>query len=709
MKTRPFHSGRHAARAAGIALAAILVSSTVHAQSTASAGASALSPNAAAIQANIQNMLSTSGPSSIVPLSDIPGGAASATITEASLFAWQEFIALSWPNVPVTGSLGTRETADGSKQFGQPAGAYLVNGQTAAYPALVWETLRNKPEIYGGLTSNSMLLPPNGYVNNADLDFGFDAFPQYNYANGISPGYGYNGSTKPAPFVNLDENSQIGTCQMFAGLPAGDGAPTQFPGRLVLFLAKASRKQYNYVSSRQWWNTNSSAVGLIENNTSGYVLANQKLPPPGAEFGTPSNPGPYISFPNGTIEVKAAWRLLTTKETAVFQQTGQVPGYHWAMVRYYPVAASDSQPTTNPGALVADPTKPVDAPAVLLGLHIIQKTPSAPYFIFATFEHVSNIRNQSGNAVEDQNGGLTPNAYSATVPTQPPAGYVLQGDVNKGNPPPGQYLKDPTTSNVFTQFATAGSPEGEIFVPNETTGSTGVGPGGSSSYYINTQKSGLPADNIGPPTPTSTPYLDVNRRRFLIPNEIVNINRSIHGLISTYGYQQAANIWLNYRLTNVQWKPVNKPSGQALTTAINGVPPASYYQSNSMIETNIVLSGFSGQFAGQSNNITDYYFAPVTYTDTTPTPATTVVRNASTAAVPSPFYNVYHAGTANNMGGCMGCHGNRSVGVPPHNGATDFSFIFDGGPVANHDQAKFAFTPAEMEALRLKLHNYFRQ
>ena len=723
MKVSTSPSDRHGPRAVLVALAAIFASSPAQAQpAAATATPAGLSANAAAIHSSIRSMLSTSGSTAIVPLPDIPGGAANATLIDASLFAWQEFIALNWPNVPVSGQPGTRSTADATKQFGQPASAYLVNDKTAAYPAVVWETLRNKPEIYGGLlNSNKVVLPPNGYVANPAVDFGFDALPQYNYANGISPGYGYvNGgvtSTTPAPFVNLDENSQIGTCQMFSGVPAGDSAPAASPGRLVLFLAKANRKQYNYVSSRQWWNTLAPAVGDIANNTSGYVLANKALPPPGAEFGSPTNTGSYISFPNGTIEVKAAWRLLTPNEATVYQQTGQVPGYHSAMVRYYPTAQTGTTPGTAPGSLIADPTQPVDAPGVLLGLHIIQKTPSAPYFIYATFEHTSNIRDQSGNAVEDANGALTASAYSTTAPTTPPSGYVLQGDATGGNPPTGQYLKDPTTSNVFTQFANAGpnngNPTGQLFVPSETTGSKGVGPGGDSSYYINTQNTGLPADNIGTPAPGSTPYLDVNRRRFLIPNEVVGVNTLVHGLISAFGYNKTSNVWLNYRLTNVQWKPVNKPPGVAYTTAIDGVPPASYYQSNSMIETNIILSGFSGQFASGPNNgnsITDYYdnTTPITYTNTAVTPNTTVVKKGSTAAAPNPFYNVYHAGNANNMGGCMGCHGNRSVGNPSAgNGATDFSFIFDGGPVANPDQATIAYTPEQQEALRQKLKAYF--
>ena len=40
----------------------------------------------------------------------------------------------------------------------------------------------------------------------------------------------------------------------------------------------------------------------------------------------------------------------------------------------------------------------------LIALHIIQKTPSAPDFIFATFEYTNNILTADGKPVEDQNG-----------------------------------------------------------------------------------------------------------------------------------------------------------------------------------------------------------------------------------------------------------------------------------------------------------------
>ena len=41
------------------------------------------------------------------------------TLTEASIFAWQQFIAHTWPAKPQTGAMNTRDEPDTSKRYGQ--------------------------------------------------------------------------------------------------------------------------------------------------------------------------------------------------------------------------------------------------------------------------------------------------------------------------------------------------------------------------------------------------------------------------------------------------------------------------------------------------------------------------------------------------------------------------------------------------------------
>src|SRR5882757_3453263 len=64
-----------------------------------------------------------------------------ASLQNAAVFAWQEFIALNWPAVQQNGALNTRDTPDPSKKFGDPG----YNGP------LVWHTLRGKVEIFPGI------------------------------------------------------------------------------------------------------------------------------------------------------------------------------------------------------------------------------------------------------------------------------------------------------------------------------------------------------------------------------------------------------------------------------------------------------------------------------------------------------------------------------------------------------------------------------
>src|SRR5262249_39438197 len=131
---------------------------------------------------------------------DIPGGAQNTSLTQAAIFAWQEFIALNWPAVPQTGALGNRDQADQSKLFGQP-------GYTGP---LAWQTYRGKVEIFPGQGT------PPGYVNDPAQDYGYDALPQYVYAVPVQPCTSPIGPS--TPWINLDENNEIGLNQMYAGI-----------------------------------------------------------------------------------------------------------------------------------------------------------------------------------------------------------------------------------------------------------------------------------------------------------------------------------------------------------------------------------------------------------------------------------------------------------------------------------------------------------
>lgn len=509
---------------------------------------------------------------------DIPGGAGSASLSQAAIFAWEEFIALNWPAVKQDGSANTRDMPDTSKLFGDPS----YTGP------LAWHTYRNKVEIFPGAG-----LPPGATPNASGKPLytcNYDAAPQYNYASTATTHVAPSGSNPP--WINADENSQIGLNHIFAGVADGTATPLN---NEILFLAKGNRTDFDYVCPKGWWSTNTS--GPYIQATAAYIAKNGKDPTPGS--------ADMVSFPSGTIELKAAWRRLGAKEDA--------SRFYTTKVRYY--ATNVANGVTH--------IVPVDETLALVGLHIIQKTPSAPYFIFATFEQADNILDATGQPVEDVNGTLLKPAVSALTPA------IVS--VN-ATPVAGQSFK-------YT--------EGEF------------GDAGPQLNYANVPNTGLVTGTI-----------KVNARKHAIPQDIITVNQEAHQAIAAY---MAANFpkgttspWAYYKLVNVQAKPINKPTpGQTYT----GSDSATYYQANSTIETDYDLQVFSGQF---------YPYAGSLGEDEGGTLINTITDFNSDG---SPFRNVAHAGQTFNMGGCMGCHGNAQ------HGGSDFSFILAGGRDTTPDTA----------------------
>ncbi|MEJ0075348.1 MAG: hypothetical protein WDO17_07845 [Alphaproteobacteria bacterium] len=78
-----------------------------------------------------------------------------------------------------------------------------------------------------------------------------------------------------------------------------------------------------------------------------------------------------VPFNDGSIEVKAAWRVLTAADTPAIRS------------RYFVI----------PNAQVFDVAsqKCIAQDIALVGLHIVAKTPSRPQWIWSSFEHVDNV------------------------------------------------------------------------------------------------------------------------------------------------------------------------------------------------------------------------------------------------------------------------------------------------------------------------------
>ena len=543
--------------------------------------------------------------SSTVPteLNESGGGAPAATMQQAAAFAWQEFIALNWPAVQQTGAPNTRDYPDNNCNFGDPK----------CTGPLVWETFRGKVEIFPGQPPNPTLprrTPPGypGVVRN-DPSYGYDAKPQYNYLNPVPacdvppPGQ----VVLPTPWINLDETDQITLDAMFAG-----AAPTQAPGnsqpQLIRFLAKANRVEYKYVAqpSTKWW---PGIPQTVRTATMNYLNANQASPPPGSTD--------VVSLPDGTIEAKAGWRELTSEEL----KSGR---FTTATVRFYETKNNNFCYRQRTFGLVA--------------LHLIQKTSTAPYFIYATFEQADNILTTAGKPVENEDGGinlpLPPCRSDQTAPCPTTPTVDLADSSNSMIPP--QVNLVPTGA----QYCTA---------------STGTAPV-NRLYYLNSSvKSGLP--NSG--------FICVNYRDNAIPQPIVDANQAAHGAIRAYNATNHIpdSPWLYYKLVNVQYQPIDKNYAGIYTgnDPNSGHNPASYHLANIVVETNRTLQLFSGGLTSNGNGTNSDYQAQFGG------PSGTAIHT-----------NMYYGKAQQNMGGCMGCHGSQG-----QHQQGDFSVILAVGPVRN--------------------------
>ena len=483
--------------------------------------------------------------------SDIAGGAPAATLQQAAAFAWQEFIALNWPAMA-----GQRDVADQNQKFGAGAGP------------LVWQTFRSKVEIFN-VTQDGV---PPGY-SATPPDYGYNIPPAYFYAKSSVPAC--PGQTEPASpaWVNLDEATEIGLAQIFAGGPAIQDSANTSP-QLIRFAVKANHVEYEYVAKYQYHITgaDSPKAKAAMNNVKAYDARGPLSPPP---------PPAGISFMPGTIEIKSAWRPLNAYDNAA--------RFHVQTVRFY----------ENKG--------PGDTPCYfeekwgLIALHIIQKTPSAPSFIYATFEQADNIRRPSNSApVEDPDGNVI-NPPSATTPTTPELAYE---DL-------------PSAPKVTV------TPTGAPFCTPQTI----------LYFKDNPALAGL----------TGGGAICVNQRYEPIQPDVIAVNLAAHVAITSYSVANGIESpWLYYKLVSVQASPFDV-SRISPTDPIHG--RGVFFQANSVVETNYTLQQFQGRIANSG--------APTTVL--VPPPKPLPPPNVFTpASLPPGVVGV-------NMGGCMGCHGNAQV------------------------------------------------
>jgi hypothetical protein len=280
----------------------------------------------------------------------------------------------------------------------------------------------------------------------------------------------------------------------------------------------------------------------------------------------------------------------------------------------------------------------------LVSLHIIQKTPLAPYFIYATFEQADNILDANGRPVEDVDGSvLSPQPCRADqtlpCPTTPSVTLDDTATVNPRHVPPQVVLVPPNAA--YCTSSTSTTPPNQLF-------------------YLNT--SDLPA------LPAKG-YICVNERDNDIPPVIIDTNKRAHALIQSYSsvHGVQGSVWQYYKLVNVQYQPINKDHPSLYGTHpgesnfLDAHNPSTYYLANIVVETNRPLQLFSGGLvdgSGTGSN-SDY--------DSQFETGGTGIHS-----------NTFYQGSGYNMGGCMGCHGSQGQIQ-----GGDFSVIMARGPVLN--------------------------
>ncbi|MES2266835.1 MAG: hypothetical protein V4520_08750 [Bacteroidota bacterium] len=312
------------------------------------------------------------------PPTDLDTGAGE---RELSQFAWEEFLALNWKS-----SFNTNSKRD------YPDSTWSYKDSSAAYPELnVWETFAHRSE----LRPYSDQMQP---FNNA---------PHYSYGNAPSPA---TPSSSFTLFNNLDENNEIGSCDMYAHVNL---YKKQYQ---VLYEAKVNSSEYNYIlntyptKARLLQATSKTAENIAKYNA--YYPNPSTIANDNSTCDCPTSAN-VVCLPcssgkkTGAIEIKAAWRMLTPKDDSTKFFTRKVISYAKA-----------------PGGGVVYH----NSTYALIGLHIIQKTVNYPAFIFATFEHVNVIQDSMGYALLKngvETGGLkTPSRDPIRPITQAATDYV---------------------------------------------------------------------------------------------------------------------------------------------------------------------------------------------------------------------------------------------------------------------------------------------
>ncbi|WP_260963056.1 hypothetical protein [Pseudomonas citri] len=217
-----------------------------------------------------------------------------------------------------------------------------------------------------------------------------------------------------------------------------------------------------------------------------YIVANDFY---NAEVVSKAN---NINFPNGVIEIKSSWRILTSNDNA---------SHYLTMLAR--VATFDDQ---------GQRTGVTEAYLGLVGLHVITKVSGYPQWIWSTFEQVDNVPPKvmaHGEWVDQPTPGTAYSYFNAATPVaalnQSPCDWQTQAGHLVCVPKPGTTFQTPNPLNRVTPIAE---------ITNEVNNRYRSDPDLQKSvlkYYqlITTQRPLMP-DNPSNPLGQPTPALSAN-------------------------------------------------------------------------------------------------------------------------------------------------------------------------------------------------------
>lgn len=283
-------------------------------------------------------------------------------------FSWRSFIALNWPALE-----GRRGEPDPNKELGDAA------------TNVVWGTWKADHEVFqpGGME------PSVWEEFRAQSPDRFASFLDAGRTK-VLGGFGLRGSE-----LQIEHYYQANA----AGLP--QGALASRNRQYVRYEVRINRTEFDFIRSNRLYLGRALDAEIARNG--------------------------QVVFPEGAVEIKAAWRLFVGDELSDRSM----------LDRYYRTSA----------VLIDPDGSRQEALVGLIGLHIVSRTPSRREWIWSTFEHVDNDIGSTSTLVVSQDANT--NNWNRLHPP------VAQGEVPRPDPDPVQVRRLRPDTRLETASANA--------------------------------------------------------------------------------------------------------------------------------------------------------------------------------------------------------------------------------------------------------------